>query len=48
MKKSKFNINLVVGLFPILILLGKIVRWTILKSVLVDMSIGNGMINRIL
>lgn len=48
MKKSKYNVNYIIILFPILIVLGKIVRWTILKSVLVDMSIGNGMIDRII
>lgn len=46
--KKKFNINLILILFPIMILVGKIIRWTILKTVLVDMSIGNGMISRIL
>ena len=48
MKKSKYNVNFIIILFPILIVIGKIIRWTILKSVLVDMSIGNGMIDRIL
>lgn len=46
--KKKFNINLILILFPMMILVGKIIRWTILKTVLVDMSIGNGMISRIL
>ena len=48
MKEKKFNINLILVLFPIMVLIGKIIRWTILKAVLVDMSIGNGMIDRIL
>ena len=48
MKEKKFNINLILILFPIMILAGKIIRWTILKTVLVDMSIGNGMISKIL
>lgn len=42
--KKKYNIDLLLVLFPIMIIAGKIIRWTILKSVLVDMSIGNGMI----
>ena len=45
---KRFNIDIVIFIFPIMILLGKIIRWTILKSVLVDMSIGNEMINNIL
>ena len=49
MKKQKtYNINLFLVLFPIMIFAGKLIRWTILKSVLVDMSIGNGMISQII
>ena len=48
MKEKKNDINLILLLFPVLIILGKVIRWTILKSVLVDMSIGNSMINIIL
>ncbi|MCI6266620.1 MAG: hypothetical protein MR598_07250 [Erysipelotrichaceae bacterium] len=44
----KFDYKILLALFIILIIVGKIIRHTILKSVLVDMSIGNGMINRIL
>ncbi len=47
MKLKKFNINLIWLFFPLMIIFGKIIRWTILKSVLVDMSIGNGMISKI-
>ena len=47
-KEKKNDINLILLLFPVLIILGKVIRWTILKSVLVDMSIGNSMINIIL
>ena len=47
-KKKLYNINLFLVLFPIMIFAGKLIRWTILKSVLVDMSIGNGMISKII
>ena len=47
-KKKLYNINLFLVLFPIMIFAGKLIRWTILKSVLVDMSIGNGMISQII
>lgn len=41
---KKWNKNLLFLFIPLMIILGKIIRWTVLKSVLVDMSIGNGMI----
>lgn len=47
-KERRYNINLLLILFPIMVIAGKVIRWTILKSVLVDMSIGNGMISEIL
>lgn len=49
MKSQKtYNINLFIVLFPLMIFAGKLIRWTVLKSVLVDMSIGNGMIIKII
>lgn len=49
MKKERtYNLNLFFLIFPLMIIIGKVIRWTILKSVLVDMSIGNGMIIRII
>lgn len=45
--KKKFNKDLLIVLLPLMVLFGKIIRWTILKSVLVDMSIGNGMIHSV-
>ena len=45
--KDKWDKTELLVFFPIMILIGKIIRWTILKSVLVDMSIGNGMISNI-
>lgn len=44
---KKYNKDLLIILLPIMVLFGKIIRWTILKSVLVDMSIGNGMISKV-
>lgn len=46
--EKKYNIDLVFGLFFILILLGKVVRYTIMKNVLVDSGIGHFFINPIL
>ncbi len=47
-KKKIYNVDLILILFPIMIIAGKFIRWTILKSVLVDMGIGNGMISKII
>lgn len=47
MKKNnelKIDYKVLISIFILLIIVGKIIRHTILKSVLVDMSIGNGMI----
>ena len=46
--ERKWNKNLFLIILPLMVILGKIIRWTILKSVLVDMSIGNGMISKII
>lgn len=49
MKKERtYNLNLFFLIFPLMIIIGKVIRWTVLKSVLVDMSIGNGMIGSII
>lgn len=45
---KEYDISTILIIFPVLILIGKFIRWTILKSVLVDMSIGHGMIGKIL
>lgn len=47
MDKERFDKNLVILGFPIIILISKIIRWTILKGTLVDMSIGHGMIGKV-
>lgn len=47
-EERRYNIDLILILFPLMIITGKVIRWTILKNVLVDMSIGNGMIERII
>lgn len=49
MKKlnKKFDKKILILAFPILIFLGKLLRWTILKSVLVDMSVGGSIIENI-
>ena len=47
-EKKEYDISAVLMIFPVLILIGKVIRWTILKSVLVDMSIGHRMITKIL
>lgn len=43
-----FNMNIVFGLFLILALIGKVIRYTIMKNVLVDSGIGHFYINPIL
>lgn len=45
MYKRKINFNMIVILFPILIIVAKIIRYTIMKDVLVDNGIGHSWIN---
>ena len=42
---KKIDFYIIIFLFPILILVGKIIRYTIMKSVLVDAGIGYTWIN---
>ena len=46
--KKIYNIDVIYGLFIILVLVGKVVRYTILKTVLVDSGIGHYFVNPIL
>lgn len=43
----KYNINILLFLFPFLIIIGKIIRWTLMKTVLVDNGIGYTFLNYI-
>lgn len=46
--KKSFNIDIIFGMFLILIAIGKVIRYTIMKSVLVDTGIGHHFIDSIL
>src|SRR5574344_2263584 len=45
--QKKLRIEIILILFPILIVIGKIIRWTILKGVLVDAGIGHHFLSSI-
>lgn len=48
MKNKTFNINILIFLFPFLIICGKIIRWTLMKTVLVEAGIGHSFLVSIL
>lgn len=48
MKNKTLNINILIFLFPFLIICGKIIRWTLMKAVLVEAGIGHSFLVSIL